>query len=105
MTESKRSNGVRKFRAGEAVVEAVEVADVLADLDRRLRGGSSTLPDWLRGAMREGALALHGEGIRVRTRVADAFGGAGDWIVRGTGGEIDVVKPDVLAAYDLVDEA
>lgn len=87
-----------RFRAKPVVIEAVHFV--------RWRGDVAVMekpvPEWFKEAMVKprgevGEVRGHGEGAMIRTLEGVIFADPGDWIIRGTHGELYPCKPGPFA--------
>lgn len=86
-----------RFRKKPVVIEAVLIganagaANALVAFSER--------PDWLMEALQDGTVRkAPGEegGVTVRTLAGEMRGQPGDWLIRGTAGELYLCKPDIF---------
>jgi len=89
------------YRKKPVVIEAMPVAEVLADADR---GFAISSPRWVREAVDDGVLIVLQEHVRIRTLEGTLYGEFHDWLIRGIRGGLYPCKPDIFAAtYELVE--
>lgn len=88
-----------RFRKKPVVIEAVRIGanpgsgDVSACFTER--------PAWLTAAVEDGTVRNaegQDDGVIVRTLEGELHGRPGDWLIRGTAGELYPCKPEIFAA-------
>lgn len=90
-----------KFRKKPDVIEAVLYAGS-GNIEPR-----GAVPDWIWKAYEDGTLKATdgGDPLVIKTLEGEMTVSPGDWIVRGTQGEIYPCKPDIFeATHDKVDD-
>lgn len=95
-----------RFRKKNIVVEAVLIGANAGSADCSACFTES--PAWLTTALQEGTVrsAADGkDGVIVRTLEGEMHGRAGDWLIRGTAGELYPCRPEIFAAiYETASE-
>jgi len=88
-----------KFRKKPVVIEAMPVADLIAEVFQR----KALWPVWAAEAFESGTLQIGEHSVQIKTLEGEMIGDAGDWIIRGVKGELYPCKPDIFAAtYEAV---
>lgn len=87
-----------RFRKKPVVIEAVRIGANAGSTD-----GSACFtetPAWLTAALQDGTVRSNAEGggVIVRTLEGEMRGRPGDWLIRGTAGELYPCKPKIFEA-------
>lgn len=81
-----------KFVSRPVEIEAVRVTEVL-----KAFADNTAAPDpWVTVGMVDGTLIFAGNAIRVRTFEGEMLGKEGDWLIRGTEGELYPCKASIF---------
>lgn len=81
-----------QFRSKQVEVEAETVNRIIEFSKENWK----ELPEWIRTAYESGDIVFTPGCVHIKTREGTMVGRSGDWIIKGTRGELYPCKPDVF---------